>query len=94
MSNVKETSAETTATHLSKFIGDILKSNKLDAKYCAYMLEFVFGKKIHKQVDGFITFAENPKNKVEDYEIAATLVHDLSGALQREEFMIPRVSEY
>jgi hypothetical protein len=84
--------AEITANHLTNFIGDTLKSNELDANYCAYSLEFVFGEKIHKQIDGFINFAKN--ENIEQQEIQFTLIHDLGGALRKDKLMLPRVSEY
>jgi hypothetical protein len=84
--------AENTANHLTNYIGDILKSNELDAKFCAYMLEFIFGEKIHKQIDGFINFAKD--ENIEQHEIQFALAHDLGGALRSDKLMLPRVSEY
>ena len=84
--------AENTAKHLSNYIGDILEQNELDAKFCAYMLEFVFGEKIHKNIDGFINFAKD--ENIEQHQIKVALAHDLGGALNRDKLMLPRVSEY
>jgi hypothetical protein len=83
---------EKTANHLTNYIGDILTSNELDAKFCAYMLEFTFGEKIHKQIDGFINFAKD--EKIEQHEIRFALAHDLGGALRKDSLMMPRVSDY
>jgi hypothetical protein len=86
--------AETTAVHLEKYIGTILKENNLVAKFCAYVMEATFGSKIHDQVHGFITFAQDPENGLTEHDIQATLCHDLSGGLNRDKMMLPRVSEY
>ena len=56
------------------------------------MLEFTFGEKIHKQIHGFINFAKN--EKIEQHDIRFTLVHDLRGALRKDNLMMPRVSDY
>ena len=81
-----------TADILETYINDILKGNDLDSKLCSKKLEFTFGKKIHQMIDGFIRFAE--QNDVELHDIKATLVHDLSGGLNHDKMMLPRVSEY
>lgn len=84
--------AHNTADILETYINDILKSHELDAKFCAYKLEFTFGKKIHKMIDGFIRFAE--QNEIDAHQIKATLCHDLGGGLNHDKLMMPRVSEY
>jgi hypothetical protein len=89
---MKDISAKTTAIHLSTFIGDILKRNSLDAKFCAYCMESVFGNEIHKMIDGFINFSKD--NNLDMDDIKSTLCHDLGGALSQDKFMLPRVSDY
>ena len=84
--------AKLTAQHLSAYIPDVLESYELDPAYCAYSLEFTFGKDIHKKIDGFIRFAKD--YGLEDHDIKATLCHDISGGLNNDKMMLPRVSEY
>ena len=89
---MKITSAETTSVHLSNYIGEVLKTNQLDAKFCAYCLEANFGNEIHKMINGFINFSK--ENNISNDDIMVTLCHDLGGALRQDQMMMPRVSEY
>lgn len=77
---------------LITYIGDVLKRNDLNARFCAYNLEFTFGEEIHKAIDGFINFAK--ENDFDSHQISATLCHDLGGGLNHDKLMMPRVSEY
>lgn len=83
-----------TAGHLNEHAADLLKFNKFDALQCASQLEEVFGPEIHAQIDGFINFALENKDKINKDEILMTLAHDLRGAFQNDKLMLPRVSGY
>jgi hypothetical protein len=87
-----EAGSLTTANHLTNYIPDVLEAYKLDAMYCAHSLEFTFGEKIHKQIDGFIRFAKD--QGLEEHDIKATLCHDIGGGLNNDKMMLPRVSDY
>lgn len=86
--------SQNTADLLKEYLLDVLKRNKLNARFCAYSLEYTFGVEIHKQIDGFIAFATEPTNGLGADDIRATLCHDLGGALNQDTLMLPRVSEY
>jgi hypothetical protein len=88
----KISSRQGTTKHLSVRIPEILEGYGLDPVYCSYMLERTFGEKIHKQIDGFIKFAED--NDLSIHDIKATLCHDLNGGLNKDDMMLPRVTEY
>ena len=81
-----------TAEHLNNHIKDVLDDYNLDAKFCAYSLEFTFGKEIHRQIDGFIRFAEI--EGFDKFQIASALCHDLGGGIRNDRMMLPRVSDY
>jgi hypothetical protein len=84
--------ANTTTEILEKYLFEVMRESKLDAKYVAYNLEFTFGDKIHKDIYGFINFMESENENPE--EIVIALVHDITGAMTHDTLMIPRVSEY
>jgi hypothetical protein len=82
----------TTEQHYDKYIGDILLLSDNCATNCARKMEKVFGEEIHTKIDGFIEFAKS--NDIDDHDIKATLLHDLSGGLCGDKWMIPRVDAY
>lgn len=84
--------AESTSIILEKYIDEVLKNNELDSKYVAYNLEFTFGQLIHRDIYGFVNYMVSENENPED--IAITLVHDVTGALNHDTLMIPRVSSY
>jgi hypothetical protein len=84
--------AENTTEILKTYLSDVLESYQLNARTCAYKLEFTFGEQIHKAIDGFIQFAK--ENDFDSHDIKATLCHDLGGGLNHDKLMMPRVSEY
>ena len=79
-------------THLEEYIGDILKEKNLDTIKCISMLSVVFGKKVLRDIDGFVVFAK--ENNLSAHDIRCGLVHDLGGAMRMDKLMLPRVSEY
>lgn len=89
--------AKTTTEHLKKYIGEILDDSNVDAKFAAYCLEKTFGEDIHKKIDGFISYVlefPNRFNNEVDMAIATTLCHDVSGGINHDKLMMPRVSDY
>jgi len=85
--------AKNTANILKQYLADELKKWDVIPEYASYLLEFVFGSKIHEQMDGFIQFAKDDKT-IDEMDIKITLAHDLGGALRNDKLMIPRVSGY
>lgn len=92
--NMAKANAQTTATHLLEYIPQQLADNGLDAKYVAYMMERTFGKEVHTNIDGFINFAKDDANGLTTDDIVGTLCHDVSGGVNRDTMMLPRVSDY
>lgn len=85
--------AKNTANILKQYLADELKKWDAIPEFASYLLEYVFGSKIHEQMDGFIQFAKEDKS-IDEMDIKITLAHDVGGALRGDKLMIPRVSGY
>jgi len=79
-------------THLEEYLGDILKEKNLDPIKCVSILSVVFGKKVLRDIDGFIVFAKN--HNLDRTDIRSCLAHDLGGAMRMDKLMLPKVSDY
>ena len=81
-----------TKEFLIKWIGNTLCENNIPPYYASAKLEEVFGIKIHTHISNFIEFAKD--NNLDDIDISTTLAHDVSGALNNDKLIIPRVGGY